>query len=54
MAWDEFKNLLKEEYSPQDQVQKLEAEFWNLRMDGSEVEKYTTRFHELAVLCHKW
>jgi hypothetical protein len=27
MAWDEFKNPLKEECSPRDQVQKLETEF---------------------------
>jgi hypothetical protein len=51
MVWNEFKILLKKEYSPRDQVQKLESEFWNLRMGGSEIEVYTTRFHELAVLC---
>ena len=24
-SWDEFKNLIKEEYCPQDEVQKLET-----------------------------
>ncbi|XP_076901053.1 uncharacterized protein LOC143555371 [Bidens hawaiensis] len=51
LTWAEFTELLKEEYSPRDEVQKLEQEFWNLRMDGSEVETYTNRSHELAVLC---
>ena len=33
------------------EVQKLEQEFWNLTMEGSEVNAYITRFTELAVLC---
>ncbi|XP_076931777.1 uncharacterized protein LOC143597045 [Bidens hawaiensis] len=51
LTWAEFNELLKEEYNPRDEVQKLEQEFWNLRMDGSEIETYTNRSHELAVLC---
>ncbi|KAI3794786.1 hypothetical protein L1987_37425 [Smallanthus sonchifolius] len=39
------------EYCPRDEVQKLESEFWNLKMEGSEIEAYTTRSHELANLC---
>ncbi|GKA76094.1 hypothetical protein Tco_0782472 [Tanacetum coccineum] len=31
-------------------TQKLESEFWNHAMVGSDVDKYTTRFHELAKL----
>ena len=51
MTWGEFTNLIKTEYSPRDEVQKLEHELWTLRMEGSEIEAYTTRSHELAVLC---
>ncbi|XP_076896781.1 uncharacterized protein LOC143549883 [Bidens hawaiensis] len=51
LTWAEFTELLKEEYSPRDEVQKREQEFWNLRMDGSEVENFTNRSHELVVLC---
>ncbi|XP_076896741.1 uncharacterized protein LOC143549831 [Bidens hawaiensis] len=51
MSWEEFKNLIKTEYSPRGEVQKLEHEFWNLRMEGSDIEAYTTRSHELAILC---
>ncbi|GKD95674.1 hypothetical protein Tco_1379571, partial [Tanacetum coccineum] len=32
------------------EVQKLELEFWNHTMVGSDIDKYTTRFHELAKL----
>ncbi|KAI3796913.1 hypothetical protein L1987_39600 [Smallanthus sonchifolius] len=51
LPWDEFKTMLREEYCPRDEVQKLEGEFWNLKMEGSEIEAYTTRSHELANLC---
>nr|GEY37215.1 hypothetical protein [Tanacetum cinerariifolium] len=37
-----------EEYCPDDEVQKLELEFWNHNMVGSDIDWYTTRFHELA------
>ncbi|KAI3731638.1 hypothetical protein L1987_62827 [Smallanthus sonchifolius] len=51
LPWDEFKTMLREEYCPRDEVQKLEGEFWNLKMEGSDIEAYTTRSHELANLC---
>nr|GEU92408.1 putative reverse transcriptase domain-containing protein [Tanacetum cinerariifolium] len=39
-----------EEYYPDDEVQKLESEFLNHKMVGSDIDGYTTRFHELARL----
>ncbi|GJZ99045.1 putative reverse transcriptase domain-containing protein [Tanacetum coccineum] len=39
-----------EEYCPDDEVQKLESEFWNHTMVGSDIDGYTARFHELARL----
>ncbi|GJS46357.1 putative reverse transcriptase domain-containing protein [Tanacetum coccineum] len=45
-----FKKLLMEEYCPDDEVQKLELEFWNHKMVGSDIDGYTARFHELARL----
>ncbi|KAI3686197.1 hypothetical protein L1987_79870 [Smallanthus sonchifolius] len=51
LPWDEFKTMLRGEYCPRGEVQKLEGEFWNLKMEGSEIEAYTTRSHELANLC---
>ncbi|GJT05136.1 putative reverse transcriptase domain-containing protein [Tanacetum coccineum] len=38
------------EYCPDDEIQKLELEFWNHKMVGSDIDGYTARFHELARL----
>ncbi|KAI3704138.1 hypothetical protein L1987_74352 [Smallanthus sonchifolius] len=51
LPWEEFKTMMKEEYCLRDEIQKLEGEFWNLKMEGSEIEMYTTRSHELATMC---
>ena len=50
LTWEEFKRMLKEEYCPRSEIQKLEAELWNHEMVGSGIDSYTTRFHELAKL----
>ncbi|KAJ9539536.1 hypothetical protein OSB04_032269 [Centaurea solstitialis] len=50
LTWEEFKKLLKEEYCPRSEIQKLEAELWNHEMMGSDIDSYTARFHELAKL----
>jgi hypothetical protein len=50
MPWQEFKNLLKAEYSPRDQIKNLEAELWNLKIEGSEIEANTSHYHEMSVL----
>ncbi|GJV31371.1 putative reverse transcriptase domain-containing protein [Tanacetum coccineum] len=42
--------LLMEEYCPDDEVHKLELEFWNHKMVGSDIDGYTARFYELARL----
>ncbi|GKA76710.1 hypothetical protein Tco_0783171 [Tanacetum coccineum] len=34
MAWDNFKTLLRDEYCPHNEMQKLENEFWNHTMVG--------------------
>nr|GEX20194.1 hypothetical protein [Tanacetum cinerariifolium] len=47
---EDFKKLLMEEYRPDDEVEKLESEFWNHKMVGSDIDGYTARFHELARL----
>ncbi|GJX88182.1 putative reverse transcriptase domain-containing protein, partial [Tanacetum coccineum] len=48
--WEDFKKLLMKEYCPNDEIQKLESEFWNHKMVGSNIDGYTARFHELARL----
>ena len=51
MSWEELKTMLLEEYCPRSEMQKLESELWNLTMKGSDINAYTNRFNELAVLC---
>ncbi|GJY76865.1 putative reverse transcriptase domain-containing protein [Tanacetum coccineum] len=48
--WEDFKKLLMKEYCPNEEIQKMESEFWNHKMVGSDIDRYTTRFHELARL----
>ena len=48
LTWEEFKKMLKEEYCPRSEIQKLEAELWHHEMKGNDVDSYTARFHELA------
>ncbi|GJT57997.1 putative reverse transcriptase domain-containing protein [Tanacetum coccineum] len=49
--WENFKELLMEEYCPHDdEIQKLESEFWNHKMVGSDIDGYTAKFQELERL----
>ncbi|KAM0068127.1 putative retrotransposon gag domain-containing protein [Helianthus debilis subsp. tardiflorus] len=50
-TWDDFKELMREEYCPRDEIQKLENEYYDLKMVGSEIEAYMKRSYELADLC---
>ena len=51
LPWEDLKNMMTEEYCPRNEIQKLEAEFWNLTMKGNDISSYTTRFQELSLLC---
>ena len=51
MPWEDVKELLRDEYCPRNEIQKLEAEFWVLAVKGNNVAAYTKRFHELSVIC---
>ncbi|KAJ9557119.1 hypothetical protein OSB04_011733 [Centaurea solstitialis] len=48
ITWEDFKKMLKEEFCPRSEIQKLEAELWHHEMKGNDITTYTTRFHELA------
>nr|GEU63032.1 reverse transcriptase domain-containing protein [Tanacetum cinerariifolium] len=50
MAWDDFKVLIREEFCPSKEMQKLEIKMWNHVMVGAGHAAYTDRFHELARL----
>ncbi|XP_035838849.1 uncharacterized protein LOC118486478 [Helianthus annuus] len=48
MSWDELKELMRKKYCSRAEIQKLETEFWNLRMIGSDIAGYIQRFHDLS------
>ncbi|GKB24351.1 reverse transcriptase domain-containing protein [Tanacetum coccineum] len=50
MTWEDFKALMREELCPNNEMQKLETEFWCHSMVGAGHAAYTDRFHELARL----
>ena len=50
ISWEKLKDMLMKEYCPRGEVQKLEQEFWDLQMVGSNITTYTNRFCDLAIL----
>nr|GFB16029.1 hypothetical protein [Tanacetum cinerariifolium] len=49
--WSEVKKWMTEEFSPRSVIQRMEQELYNLRMKGMDIDGYTNRFHELALMC---
>ncbi|GKB53996.1 putative reverse transcriptase domain-containing protein, partial [Tanacetum coccineum] len=49
--WKELKQMMTDEYCLRNEVQKMEIEFWNLSIKGTNIVGYTKRFQELALLC---
>ncbi|GKF69441.1 reverse transcriptase domain-containing protein, partial [Tanacetum coccineum] len=47
---DNFNVLMREEFCPSKEMQKLETKLWNHAMVGAGHAAYTNRFHELARL----
>ncbi|GJV07436.1 reverse transcriptase domain-containing protein [Tanacetum coccineum] len=51
ITWSEFKKLLIKKYCPRTEIKKMEDEFYNLTVKGSDLKTYIRRFQELATLC---
>nr|GEV00233.1 hypothetical protein [Tanacetum cinerariifolium] len=49
--WSEVLKRMTEEFCPRSVIQRMEQELYNLRMKGMDIDGYTNRFHELALLC---
>ncbi|GJV09465.1 putative reverse transcriptase domain-containing protein [Tanacetum coccineum] len=47
----ELKKKMADKYCPRNEMKKLEAELWNLEVQGTDVTRYNQRFQELALLC---
>ncbi|GJW03555.1 putative reverse transcriptase domain-containing protein [Tanacetum coccineum] len=50
-TWAEMKVMMTEEFCPPEEIQRMENELWNLRVNETDISSYTTRFNELALLC---
>nr|GFB91380.1 reverse transcriptase domain-containing protein [Tanacetum cinerariifolium] len=51
MTWIKLKKKMADEYCPRNEMKKIETEFWNLEVQGTDVTRYNQRFQELALLC---
>nr|GEZ14302.1 putative reverse transcriptase domain-containing protein [Tanacetum cinerariifolium] len=49
--WSEVRKWMTGEFCPRSVTQRMEQELYNLRMKGMDIDGYTNRFHELALLC---
>nr|GEU58757.1 putative reverse transcriptase domain-containing protein [Tanacetum cinerariifolium] len=49
--WSEVRKWMTEEFCPQSVIKRIEQELYKLRMKGMDIDGYTNRFHELALLC---
>ncbi|XP_071712681.1 uncharacterized protein [Rutidosis leptorrhynchoides] len=49
--WKEFKKQMIDEYCPRNEIQRLETELWNLKLEGTDTTRYTNQFLELALMC---
>ncbi|XP_076939789.1 uncharacterized protein LOC143608717 [Bidens hawaiensis] len=50
LTWEELKEMLLKEYCPRNELQKIEYDFWQLKMEGADIGGYTSRFNALARL----
>ncbi|GJR02397.1 putative reverse transcriptase domain-containing protein [Tanacetum coccineum] len=53
MTWNTLKNMMTNKYCPRYEIKKLEIELWNLKVNGTDVESYSQRFQELALMCSR-
>ncbi|GJR03372.1 putative reverse transcriptase domain-containing protein [Tanacetum coccineum] len=53
MTWADLRKKMTDKYCPRNEMKKLEAELWNLKVKGTDVIGYNQRFQELALLSSK-
>nr|GEX38073.1 hypothetical protein [Tanacetum cinerariifolium] len=52
-SWTELKTMIKKEFCPPKEIQRMEVELWNLRVKDLNIAAYTQRFNELVLICLK-
>nr|GFA43070.1 putative reverse transcriptase domain-containing protein [Tanacetum cinerariifolium] len=53
MPWATLKRMITDKYCPKGEIQKLEFEYWNLKVKGIDLLNYNHRFQELALMCDR-
>ncbi|GJT76013.1 reverse transcriptase domain-containing protein [Tanacetum coccineum] len=49
MTWADLRKKMTDKYCPRNEMKKLKAELWNLKVKGTDVIGYNQRFQELAL-----
>ncbi|GJZ85636.1 putative reverse transcriptase domain-containing protein [Tanacetum coccineum] len=53
MPWTTLKRMITDKYYPRGEIKKLESEYWNLKVRGTDLVAYNQRFQELALMCDR-
>ncbi|GJU53791.1 putative reverse transcriptase domain-containing protein [Tanacetum coccineum] len=53
MPWTALKRMITDKYCPRGEIKKLESEYWNLKVRGTDLMTYNQRFQELALMCDR-
>ncbi|GJZ69020.1 putative reverse transcriptase domain-containing protein [Tanacetum coccineum] len=51
MPWNTLMKMMTAKYYSRNEIKKLEMEIWKLKVKGTDLESYTQRFQELALMC---
>ncbi|XP_071704700.1 uncharacterized protein [Rutidosis leptorrhynchoides] len=51
IPWEDIKTSMTAEYCPDNEVKKMEAGLWDLKVIGTDLATYTNRYLELILLC---
>ncbi|XP_071741336.1 uncharacterized protein [Rutidosis leptorrhynchoides] len=51
IPWEDIKTRMTADYCPDNEVKKMEAELWDLKVIGTDLATYTNRYLELILLC---
>nr|GEW53040.1 putative reverse transcriptase domain-containing protein [Tanacetum cinerariifolium] len=53
MPWAALKRMITDKYFLRGEIQKLESEYWNLKVKGLNLLNYNQRFQELELMCDR-
>nr|GEU62455.1 hypothetical protein [Tanacetum cinerariifolium] len=53
MPWAALKRMITNKYCLRGEIQKLESEYWNLKVKGLDILNYNHRFQELTLMCDR-